>query len=94
MDTETVCMHTCVEDAHIRHTYFRTHGTPASDKPAACPAEDMLAELQLLKKYKFIGGSSRGIFIDFTAYFPGDAKFATVSILFEIGAADVVVFPR
>lgn len=56
-------------------------------------AETMLAELASMRKYEFLGGSTRGVFVDFTAYFPGDSLFATVSILFEVGAADVVVSP-
>jgi len=56
-------------------------------------AEAMLAELAQMRKYEFLGGATRGVFVDFTAYFPGDSLFATVSILFEVGAADVVVSP-
>jgi hypothetical protein len=35
----------------------------------------------------------RGLFVDATAYFPGERLFATISILFEIGATDVLVTP-
>ena len=35
----------------------------------------------------------RGLFVDATAYFPGEKLFATISILFEIGATDVLVTP-
>jgi hypothetical protein len=31
--------------------------------------------------------------VDFTAYFPGEELFATVSILFEISPTDVLVAP-
>ena len=56
-------------------------------------AETMITELSKMKKFRFLGGSTRAVFVDFTAYFPGESLYCTVSILFEIGSADVFVSP-
>ena len=56
-------------------------------------AESILEEIEQLKKYEFLGGSTRGLFLDMTAYFPGERLFAIISILFEVSAADVEVLP-
>lgn len=56
-------------------------------------AQSMIQELSRLNKYEFLGGSTRGVFVDFTAFFPGEELFATVSILFEISPTDVLVVP-
>jgi len=55
--------------------------------------EEIIAEIGKLKRYRFLGGSTRGVFVDFTAYFPGESVYSTVSILFEIGPSDFVVSP-
>jgi len=56
-------------------------------------AEEIVDELKMLQKYEFLGGSTRGVFVEMTAYFPGTRLFALVSILFEISEADVEVQP-
>ena len=55
--------------------------------------EQILEEIERLKKYRFLGGATRGVFLDFAAYFPGESLYCTVSILFEIGPSDFVVSP-
>ena len=47
-------------------------------------------KVQLLTQVRM---RQRGLFVDATAYFPGEKLFATISILFEIGATDVLVTP-
>ena len=74
-------------DTHINtHTHKHKH----THKPTHTHTPQELAQLQ---KYEFLGGSTRGVFVELTAYFPGEYQFATVSILFEMGPADVVVHP-
>lgn len=56
-------------------------------------AQNMIQEISNMKKFRFLGGSTRAVFVDFTAYFPGESLYSTVSILFEIGSANVFASP-
>ena len=55
--------------------------------------DDMLEQINQLEKYEFLGGATRGVFVDLCGYFPGENLYALVSILFEISPSDVAVSP-
>ena len=55
--------------------------------------DDMIQQLNRLEKFEFLGGATRGVFVDLCGYFPGENLYATVSILFEISPSDVAVSP-
>jgi hypothetical protein len=46
-------------------------------------AQNMIQEISDMKKFRFLGVSTRAVFVDFTAYFPCKSLYSTVSILFE-----------
>mmetsp|Transcript_39222 Transcript_39222/g.123727 ORF Transcript_39222/g.123727 Transcript_39222/m.123727 type:complete len:853 (-) Transcript_39222:238-2796(-) len=49
--------------------------------------EDMLAEVQDLKKYEFIDESTRALFMDFAVFFPARNLFSVTTVLIELTAA-------
>ena len=88
----------CVPDERLTFE-FRTKPAPQYSMSGYTAilngtSDEMSAELNRLKKYEFLGGSTRAVFVDLTALFPGEMLFAQVSILFEITSTDVLVSPR
>eukprot|EP00960_Hanusia_phi_P042865 755748-Hanusia_phi.AAC.2 len=49
--------------------------------------DDMLAEVQDLKKYQFIDESTRALFLDFAIFFPARNLFSVTTVLIELTAA-------
>ena len=86
----------CNIDSRLGNSYL--HPRPAYSRGGfqmrlSGTTDDMLEQINQLEKYEFLGGATRGVFVDICGYFPGENLYALVSILFEISPSDVAVSP-